>query len=102
MHSEDLREKMKEKKRRDKESKIRNDSPAPGLMLQCLSVQDDTKIPQLDGPHSDGSDDDFEQDSEANEVDNDELQHLCVGFADSLLDVTGFGTFLMELFLDIW
>ena len=56
MHSEALREQMKEKKRREKEVRMRDQ-----MMPQCLNVQnqEDNKIPQLDGPtsdpHSDGT-----------------------------------------------
>ena len=93
VHSEALREKMKEKKRRDKEAKMRDHNPGTGLMLQCLNVQsqDENKIPQLDGPisdpQSDGtSDDDFEQDTEAIEEENDELQYLCFGLDEYASD----------------
>ena len=88
MHSEALREQMKEKKRKDKEVRMRDQ-----MMPQCLNAQsqEDNKIPQLDGPtsdpHSDGtSDDDFEQDSEPNEEDNDELQYSCFGLDEYASD----------------
>ena len=46
IHSEALREKMKEKKRREKEAKMQGH----GLMLQCVSQSSQDEIPQTDGP----------------------------------------------------
>ena len=50
IHSEALREKMKEKKRRDKEAKMKNHGSVPGLMMQCVSQSSQDEIPQTDGP----------------------------------------------------
>ena len=50
VHSEALREKMKEKKRRDKEARTKNHGSVPGLMMQCVSQSSQDEIPQTDGP----------------------------------------------------
>ena len=52
MQSEALREKMKERKRKEKDAKIHNHGPSASLMIQCVSGEkgQEEPIPQTDGP----------------------------------------------------